>query len=119
MKALFAPGIALMGGLSNQKKLPLISVLFIAPSAILYYETYAQLSAPASIAAWGALAVAVYAMGSFYLQAGTAWGQLLALTKRVAQGDLTARLERKLGGQFGLMMHALTDLTNSLGRIVS
>ena len=35
MKPLFAPGVALMGRLSNQKKLPLISGLFILPFAIL------------------------------------------------------------------------------------
>jgi len=119
MKALFAPGILLMGRLANQTKLPLLSALFVLPFAILYYETYAQLSGPATAVAWVALAVALYAMASFYLQAGSAWGQLFGLTRRVAQGDLTARLEVNLSGQFGLMMEALMDLTRSLGRIVS
>jgi len=119
MKPLFAPGIALMGRLSNQKKLPLISALFVLPFAILYYETYGQLSAAQNVVVWAALAIAVYAMASFYFQAGSAWGQLFGLTRRVAQGDLTARLETKLSGQFGLMMDALMDLTRSLGQIVS
>jgi len=119
MKPLFAPGVALMGRLSNQKKLPLISVLFILPFAILYYETYAQLSVTQNVVVWLALGIALYAMSSFYVQAGTAWAQLFGLTRRVAQGDLTARLETKLSGQFGLMMDALTELTRSLGQVVS
>src|SRR4051812_14308593 len=119
MKLLFAPGMALMGKLSNQKKLPLISALFILPFGILYYDTYARLSVADNVSVWVALALAVYAMTSFYLQAGTAWGQLMGLTRRVAQGDLTARLETRLSGQFGLMMEALMELTRSLGQIVS
>jgi methyl-accepting chemotaxis protein len=119
MKVLFAPGIAVMGKLSNQKKLPLISALFILPFGILYYDTYAGLSVAENVGVWVALALAVYAMTSFYLQAGTAWGQLMGLTRRVAQGDLTARLETRLSGQFGLMMEALMELTRSLGQIVS
>ena len=119
MKPLFAPGVALMGRLSNQKKLPLISGLFILPFAILYYETYAQLSVAQNVVVWVALGVAAYAMTSFYFQAGSAWAQLFGLTRRVAQGDLTARLESKLNGQFGLMMEALMDLTRSLGQVVS
>ena len=43
MRVLFEPGIAVMGRLPNQQKLPLISTLFILPLAILYYETHAQL----------------------------------------------------------------------------
>jgi len=119
MKPLFAPGVALMGRLSNQKKLPLISALFILPFGILYYETYSQLSVAQNVVVWVALGVALYAMTSFYFQAGTAWAQLFSLTRRVAQGDLTARLETKLSGQFGLMMDALTELTRSLGQVVS
>jgi methyl-accepting chemotaxis protein len=119
MKSLFGPGIFLMGRLSNQKKLPLISLLFVLPFGVLYYETAAQISVATNAVVWTALAVAIYAMASFYFQAGTAWGQLFALTRRVAQGDLTAKLETKLSGQFGLMMQALTELTRSLGQIVS
>jgi methyl-accepting chemotaxis protein len=93
--------------------------LFILPFGVLYYETAAQISAVTNAIVWGALALAIYAMAAFYFQAGTAWGQLFGLTRRVAQGDLTARLETKLSGQFGLMMQALTELTRSLGQIVS
>jgi methyl-accepting chemotaxis protein len=119
MKILFAPGIGLMGRLSNQKKLPLISVLFILPFAILYYDTFGQISTPAHIAVWIALVVAAYSMTAFYFQAGSAWGQLMALARRVGQGDLTARLEERLSGQFGLMASALLELTGGLGQIVN
>lgn len=39
MKALLAPGIALVHRLPNQRKLPLLSALFVLPLGILYDET--------------------------------------------------------------------------------
>jgi methyl-accepting chemotaxis protein len=118
MRALFAPGIALMGKLPNQQKLPLLTVLFLLPSAILAFETYAQLSVTVAALAGAALVLALYAMASFYIQAATAWRELLAITARVSAGDLTTG-GSALGGQFGMMMTALKDLTRNLGQIVS
>ena len=119
MRVLFAPGIAVMGRLPNQKKLPLLSFLFILPLAILCYETYAQLSTAVAALVLATFLLALYGMAAFYIQAGTAWRELMATTRRVSDGDLTAGLDSRLGGQFGLMMHALKELTRSLGQIVA
>src|SRR4051812_46333216 len=118
MRVLFAPGIAVMGKLPNQQKLPLLTALFILPLAILAYETYAQVSTTAGALVVAAFAVALYAMASFYIQAASAWRELLALTTRVSAGDLSGG-GSALGGQFGLMMSALKELTRNLGQIVS
>ena len=119
MKALFAPGISLMGSLPNQRTLPLLGFLFVLPLAILYYQTYTQLSATVTALVLGTLLLAVYGLASFYIQAGGAWKYLLDITERVAHGDLTAGSDGRLGGQFGLMMNALKELTRNLGQIVS
>src|SRR6185503_4358395 len=105
--------------LLNQWKLPLITFLFVLPFGILYYETYAQLSVSVHAAVWVALAVAIGSMIQFYFQAAGAWARLFALARRIAQGDLTARPDGKLLGQFDLMASALMELTRSLGQVVS
>ena len=118
MRALFAPGIALMNGLPNQQKLPLLTALFVLPLAILGYETHAQVSTTAGVLVLAAFLLALYAMASFYLQAAAAWRELLAITARVSAGDLTGS-GSKLGGQFGMMMNALKELARNLGQIVA
>ena len=45
MRWLFAPGARMMLQLSNEKKLPLISLLFLLPLAFLYWETGERVSA--------------------------------------------------------------------------
>ena len=55
MRVLFEPGIAVMGRLPNQQKLPLISTLFILPLAILYYEAHAQLPTTVALLVLGKL----------------------------------------------------------------
>jgi len=119
MRVLFEPGIAVMGRLPNQQKLPLLSALFILPLAILAYETYAQLSATVAVLVLAAFLLALYGMTAFYIQAAMAWAELMAITRRVSDGDLTAGMDGRLGGQFGLMMNALKELTRSLGQIVA
>ena len=73
MRALFAPGIAVMGRLPNQRKLPLLSFLFVLPLAILGYETYSQISSTVVVLVLAALLLAIYSMASFYIQAALAW----------------------------------------------
>ena len=119
MRVLFEPGIAVMGRLPNQKKLPLLSALFILPLAILLYETYAQVSTTVMALVLATFLLALYGIASFYIQAGTAWRELMAITRRVSDGDLTAGLDSKLAGQFGLMMNALKEVSRSLGQIVA
>ena len=117
-----------MSWLANQKKLlaaqwklPLMTFLFLLPFGILYGYTYEQLPLSINVAVWVAVAAAIYSMITFYFQAAGAWGQLFALARRIAQGDLTAGLESKLSmaGQFGLMVDALTKLTRDLGQVVA
>jgi methyl-accepting chemotaxis protein len=119
MRALFAPGIAVMGRLPNQQKLPLLAALFVLPLAILGYETYAQVPAAVAGLVLGTLLLALYGITSFYIQAGTAWRELMTVARRVSEGDLTAGADSRLGGQFGLMMAALKGLTRNLGQIVA
>src|SRR5260221_115916 len=119
MRALFAPGIAVMGRLHNQQRLPLLTALFVLPLAILGYETYGQGSATAAGLVLGTFLLALYGMTAFYLQASMAWKELMTVARRASEGDLTAGADSRLGGQFGLMMEALKGLTRNLGQIVA
>ena len=119
MKWLFAPGIALMRRLSTAQKMPIVSALFILPLAIVLYDVQGQVSSLAAWLAGGALALALYGVVSFYLQADAGWLLLIEAIRRVAAGDLTARVAAKMGGHYGAMMRALDDVHANLGRVVA
>jgi len=119
MKLIFAPGIGLMHRLSTAQKMPLISALFLLPLAIVLYETRGQLSNTTLWLAGGALVLALYAVVSFYLQADSGWLLLIGVTRRLAEGDLTARINTKMGGHYGTMMRTLEEVNRNLGQIVS
>ena len=118
MKFIFAPGARVMLRLSNEKKLPLMTVLFLLPLALLYYDTGDQVSTAMRIGIIGAVALALYAMDSFYLQADMGWRVLIAAMERLSLGDLTGKLEGRMGGHFGLVMRVLEQINASLGEIV-
>jgi len=120
MKALFAPAVAIMLRLPNERKLPLMLVMFYLPLAALYYVTADLI--PLELKLWIAAGVVlgVYVMIAFYLQANAGWGKVLGPFQRLAAGDLTARVDAGgLGGHFGLFLRLLGDIHRSLGDIVS
>jgi methyl-accepting chemotaxis protein len=90
----------------------------MVPLGILYYETYASLSTEQHVLIGGTLFFACYCMASFYLQANRGWILLIDVIKRVADGDLTAKIGTKLGGHFGMVMRALEDVNRNFGQIV-
>ncbi|MBI2771142.1 MAG: hypothetical protein HYX47_16075 [Burkholderiales bacterium] len=111
------PGIALMHHLPNQRKLPLLAAAFTLPTVILVF--YARLPLAAEIAVAASWLLAVYAIGSFYLQANEGWGRLIAVIQRIGGGDLTATINTGLNGHFGQMMRELEGVKVSLSQIVS
>src|SRR5258708_19650577 len=119
MRALFAPGIALMHRLHNAQKLPLLSLVFTLPLGILLYETHAGIST--TVAAWiGATwLLAIYCMASFYFQADSGWAYFIGVIKRVAGGDLTAVLNVRLGGYFGVLPPPLQAVNPNLAQLVA
>jgi methyl-accepting chemotaxis protein len=120
MKQIFWPAIRLMLRLPNEKKLPLMLVVFYLPLALLFYETGAQASPV--LQAWLAALVllGIYLMAAFYLQANEGWTRVLGPFRKLADGDLTGRLEaRGLGGHFGLFLRLLADIHRNLGEIVA
>jgi len=119
MSAFFAPGIAVMRRMGNEKKLPFLSALHLLPCAIVYYVAGDHLSGGQTMAIAALAALAVYAMGSFYLQANRGWVELLVVIKRISEGDLTASINTTLGGQFGQVMRALEKVNRNLGEIVA
>jgi len=115
---LFAPGARVMLRLSNQQKLPLISALFLLPLVLLYWETGEHASTALRLCIGWGVALALYSMGSFYLQADMGWRILIAAMERISRGDLTSRVEAKLGGHFGVVIRMLEQINESLGDIV-
>jgi len=73
MKAFLAPGIALIHRLPNQKKLPLLSALFMLPLGILYYQTRQYVEPALAYTLLGTLILAIYAMTAYYFQAAAGW----------------------------------------------
>jgi methyl-accepting chemotaxis protein len=119
MKALFAPGAALMDRLSNGQKMLLLTLLFAVPQGLLLYETYAHLSATAFALALAALALACYGMGSFQYHVTRAWRMILASIKRMEAGDLGITTHPDLRGGFGILLGALVDMSRQLGHVVA
>jgi len=120
MKAIFWPAVQIMLRLPNERKLPLMLVVFYLPCALLFYATADQLSG--ALTAWvvaGAV-LGVYVMIAFYLQANEGWTRVLGPFRRLAEGDLTGRVDAAgLGGHFGLFLRLLGDINRSLGEIVA
>jgi methyl-accepting chemotaxis protein len=119
VRALFKPGISLMQALTTRQKMPLVTLLFVAPLAILYYQTYPQAAPLTNWLVGGTLALALYGVVSFYLQADSGWLALIAIVKRLGEGDLTAQTGSRMGGHYGTMVRALLDVNRNLGQIVS
>jgi len=120
MKGIFSPAVWLMLRLPNEKKLPLMLAVFFLPLALLYYETGDRLS-PA-LNGWIAAGVtfAIYVMAAFYLQANVGWSRVLGPFQRLAEGDLTGKVDATgLGGHFGLFLRLLDDINRSFGEIVA
>jgi methyl-accepting chemotaxis protein len=120
MKLIFWPAIRLMLRLPNEKKLPLMLVIFYLPLGILYAQAGAQLS-PA-LTAWlaGLVLLGIYAMGAFYLQANEGWTRVLGPFRRLADGDLTGKVDAAgLGGHFGLFLRLLGDINRNMGEMVA
>jgi len=120
MKLIFWPAVRVMLRLPNEKKLPLMLVVFYLPLGLLYFETGAQAS-PA-LTAWLAALVllGVYVMVSFYLQANEGWTRVLGPFRRLADGDLTGKFDSAgLGGHFGMFLRLLGDIHRNLGEIVA
>jgi methyl-accepting chemotaxis protein len=65
------------------------------------------------------LILAIYALTAYYFQAAAGWISVVAVMKRLAEGDLTARISTTLGGHFGTVMRTLEDVNRNLGEIVS
>jgi methyl-accepting chemotaxis protein len=120
MKLIFWPAVRLMLRLPNEKKLPLMLVVFYLPLALLYYETGAQLSTATKAWLVAGVLLGIYAMAAFYLQANEGWTRVLGPFRRLADGDLTGEVDTKgLGGHFGLFLRLLGDINRNLGEIVS
>jgi len=120
MKAIFWPAVQIMLRLPNERKLPLMLVVFYLPCALLFYATAGQLSG--ALTAWvvGGAVLGVYVMIAFYLQANEGWTRVLGPFRRLAEGDLTGRVDAAgLGGHFGLFLRLLGDINRSLGEIVA
>jgi len=120
MKAILWPAVLLMLRLPNEKKLPLMLVIFFLPLALLYYETGEQVSA--GVKAWlaGGVVLGVYVMLAFYAQANEGWTRVLGPFRRLAEGDLTGQVDTAgLGGHFGLFLRLLGDINRNLGEIVA
>ena len=119
MKLIFWPAVWLMLRLPNAKKLPLMLVIFYLPFALLYAEAGSQLSAAAKAGLAGGVLLGLYAMGAFYLQANEGWTRVLGPFRRLADGDLTGKVDAAgLGGHFGLFLGLLGDINRNLGEIV-
>jgi methyl-accepting chemotaxis protein len=115
----FAPGIALMRSMGNEKKLPFLSALHLVPCAVLYAMAGNALTTGQAAVIAALALLAMYCQASFYLQANKGWVDLIAVIRRISDGDLTASINTGLGGQFGQVMRELEAVNRKLGEIVA
>lgn len=119
MKAIFSPLVWLFLRLPNEKKLPLMTVAFFAPLAILYYDAGQLASTATKVWVVAGIVFAIYCMVAFYLQADVGWRLLIGAFEHLEKGDLTAKISVRMGGHFGIVMRTLEDVNKSLGEIVT
>ena len=119
MYAFFGPGIALMKRLGNQYKLPLISVPYSIPLALVLYYAHASLPDMVVYAIVFFWLLGVYGSFSFYFQADIAWNHFFEVAQKIGDGDLALHIDTSLGGQFGTAIHHMADLRDSLSQIVA
>ena len=120
MKGIFSPAVWLMLRLPNERKLPLMLAVFFLPLALLYHETGDRLSPALNGWIAAGVAFAIYVMAAFYVQANVGWSRVLGPFQRLAEGDLTGKIDAAgLGGHFGLFLRLLDDINRSLGEIVA
>ncbi|MBC5783152.1 hypothetical protein H8N03_09375 [Ramlibacter sp. USB13] len=120
MKWIFWPAVRLMLRLPNEKKLPLMMVVFYLPLAVLYFGTSEQLAPAAKAWLAGGVLLGLYVMAAFYLQANEGWTRVLGPFRKLADGELAGKVETQgLGGHFGLFLRLLGDINRNLGQIVT
>src|SRR4051812_22557677 len=100
MNILMAPGLALMHRISNKGKMPLTSALYLAPLAVLYFETGSHASTFTRAAIVVFVSVAIYLMFAWYLQARDGFKGLGVVIDRIAEGNLTTSGDQHMGGAF-------------------
>jgi methyl-accepting chemotaxis protein len=116
---LMAPGLALMYSISNKGKMPLTSILYLIPLAVLYYETGSQASTFTRVTIVVFVTLAIYLMFGWYIQARDGFKGLGTVIDRLAEGNLTSSGKQHMGGAFQKLMTSLSHVQSSLGGIVS
>ncbi|APV52035.1 hypothetical protein BWI17_21605 [Betaproteobacteria bacterium GR16-43] len=119
MPILLAPGIELMRRVTNKVKMPLVTFVFLAPTALLYAETRAHASTSTLTIVFLLAATGVYLMVSWFFQSRDGFDSLARIINRVADGDLSASSRHEVGGHFKGIMAALAHVNSSLGGIVA
>jgi methyl-accepting chemotaxis protein len=119
MKVLFQPGIALMRNMPNGIKMPMISIVFTIPFAIVVFWTVDTLPTAVLVVCCLSYGFAIYCMGSFYLQARGGWELFIRVIDQASLGDLTATMGVNMGGHFGVVMKGLNRMNVGLGDMVA
>jgi methyl-accepting chemotaxis protein len=105
--------------MSNKGKMPVCSALYLAPLAVLYWETGQHASSATRIAVVVLVLLAIYAMLCWYVQARDGFKALGGLLARLADGDLTSRKRTLLGGAFQNLLASITLVSSNIGGIVA
>jgi methyl-accepting chemotaxis protein len=119
MNLLLAPGMLVMQSITNKGKMPLCSALYLIPLVWLYVDVGAQAATSTRVAMVVFVALGMYGMLCWYIQAKNGFGSLSKVIGRIAEGDLTAEKGAELGGSFSGVMKLLGNVNSSLGGIVA
>jgi len=119
MKWILQPGVKLMRLMSNEVKLPLLTLMFVIPFALVFAAASERMSTSLATVAVVMIVLAIYGMASFYLQARGGWELFLGAIQRVSEGDLTATMGGGMGGRFGEIVRGLERMNVNLSGIVA
>lgn len=119
MQSIFGPGIAVFSRMMVWQKFPLLSVVYLLPCIFLLAPAYDRLTPFALGLIAVALVLIFYSMVSLFLQVRNGYRACEHVIGRLSAGDLTADVDKSIGGALGTMLRGLGDLNDNLGQIVS
>ena len=118
MDKFLSPAYAALGRLRNASKFGFMTLL---PTVPFYLVGFAEQTPLNTMLAGVSLAVIVYFMIAFYLQAMKGWNKLLPMLDKLSEGDLTARYDMAIDkvGQFSEVEALAGEVSENIGKIVS
>jgi len=116
---LLQPGLSLMRALRVDTKYPLLFLAHQCPLVLVGYFSWDAWTSVAITLIGVTVLIAAYTLLAFMSQTKGDFAVLLEMLRRVSEGDLTAQVDSRIGGQLGDALQAVGRINDNLGQVVS